>query len=98
MLNTSLSLPCGATLHNRLAKAALTERLSRADYLPNELHQKLYEIWPQQVSAFFCGFYARQLIRLAEGKPLRLDMNPLAAAAFMPLHEFEKAFGKRLKP
>ena len=48
MLNTSLPLPCGATLHNRLAKAALTERLSRADHLPNELHQKLYESWAQQ--------------------------------------------------
>ena len=41
------------------------------------------------------GFYAKQLIRLAEGKPLRLDMNPLAAAFFMPIHEMKKAIGKR---
>ena len=94
MLNTSLPLPCGVTLHNRLAKAALTERFSRADYLSNELHQKLYEIWPQQVSSFFCGFYARQLIRLAKGKAPQLDLNPLAAALFVPLHEMRKAVGK----
>jgi len=48
MLNTPLSLPCGATLCNRLAKAALTERLSRADCLPNELHRRLYQSWAQQ--------------------------------------------------
>lgn len=41
------------------------------------------------------GFYARQLIRLAQGKAPRLDMNPLAAAVFMPLHEMKKAIGKR---
>ncbi|MCB0593699.1 MAG: hypothetical protein H6557_06645 [Lewinellaceae bacterium] len=48
MLNTPLSLPCGATLCNRLAKSALTERLSRADYLPNELHRHLYQSWARQ--------------------------------------------------
>ena len=48
MLTTSLTLPCGATLRNRLAKAALTERLSRADYLPNELHRRLYQSWAEQ--------------------------------------------------
>ncbi|MCB9294491.1 MAG: NADH:flavin oxidoreductase/NADH oxidase family protein [Lewinellaceae bacterium] len=48
MLNTALALPCGATLQNRLAKSALTERLSGADYLPNELHRRLYRKWSEQ--------------------------------------------------
>lgn len=47
MLSTLLTLPCGAILPNRLAKAAMTERLSRADGLPNELHQHLYARWAQ---------------------------------------------------
>lgn len=48
MLNSPITLPCGATLSNRLAKSALTERLSRADYLPNELHRRLYQSWAEQ--------------------------------------------------
>ena len=47
MLNTPLKLPCGAILPNRLAKAAMTERLSRTDFLPNEQHHRLYARWAQ---------------------------------------------------
>ena len=38
LLARPLTLPCGTVVPNRLAKAAMTERLSRADLLPNELH------------------------------------------------------------
>lgn len=44
-LNSSFQLPCGATLNNRIAKAALTERIAKADRLPNERHFNLYEHW-----------------------------------------------------
>lgn len=47
MLNTPFQLPCGAVLQNRLAKAAMTERLCRADHLPNEAHLRLYDVWAE---------------------------------------------------
>ncbi len=45
MLNTSFVLPCGATLKNRLAKAAMTERLSNKDGKANQAIFNLYEQW-----------------------------------------------------
>ena len=45
MILNSLTLPCGAVIENRLAKAAMTERLAHADHNPNELHYHLYETW-----------------------------------------------------
>jgi 2,4-dienoyl-CoA reductase-like NADH-dependent reductase (Old Yellow Enzyme family) len=45
MLQSPLTLPCGATLPNRLVKAAMTERLSRRNALPNEAVYHLYEQW-----------------------------------------------------
>ncbi len=39
------TLPSGAVLSNRIAKAALTERLAKSNHLPNELHQRLYRHW-----------------------------------------------------
>jgi len=44
-LNTSFKLPCGVVLQNRIAKAALTERLAKADRLPNHRHFTLYDHW-----------------------------------------------------
>ncbi|GGY37226.1 NADH:flavin oxidoreductase/NADH oxidase family protein [Parvularcula lutaonensis] len=38
-------LPCGTTLKNRLAKAAMTEQLANSDLMPNERHFRLYERW-----------------------------------------------------
>ena len=45
MINTTFKLACGATLSNRIAKAALTERLAKKDHLPNNLHNRLYSYW-----------------------------------------------------
>lgn len=39
------TLPCGVTLKNRIAKAAMTEQLAEADGKPNARHIKLYERW-----------------------------------------------------
>lgn len=55
MLETSLTLPCGAVLKNRLAKAAMTERIARADHNPNELHVRLYESWADQAGLLISG-------------------------------------------
>lgn len=47
MLTESLTLPCGAVIQNRLAKAAMTERLAGADHNPNEHHYHLYALWSE---------------------------------------------------
>ena len=46
-INESFQLPCGATLQNRIAKAALTERLTDPSLLPNEKHCQLYKTWAE---------------------------------------------------
>ena len=52
MLNTPFQLPCGAVLQNRLAKAAMTERLCGPDHLPNELHSRVYDQWAETRTGF----------------------------------------------
>jgi 2,4-dienoyl-CoA reductase-like NADH-dependent reductase (Old Yellow Enzyme family) len=42
-----LTLPCGVTLFNRLAKAALTEGLSDGYNRATEAHQRLYRQWSE---------------------------------------------------
>ncbi len=42
------------------------------------------------------GFYARQLIRLAEGQEVNPGMNPIWAANFLIIHELKKALTRRL--
>ncbi len=46
-LQQSLSLPCGATLANRLAKAAMTEGLAPVDGVPGPELQQLYRLWSE---------------------------------------------------
>ncbi|GAB2495356.1 NADH:flavin oxidoreductase/NADH oxidase family protein [Algoriphagus taiwanensis] len=41
------------------------------------------------------GYYAKQLIRIAEGKGLKQNMGPIEAAFFIPLHEFKKGLEKK---
>lgn len=45
LIATPLSLPCGATLSNRLAKAAMTEGLADVDGDPTPELDRLYGIW-----------------------------------------------------
>jgi 2,4-dienoyl-CoA reductase-like NADH-dependent reductase (Old Yellow Enzyme family) len=46
-LSTPLTLPCGSTIPNRLAKGAMTEGLARAGGVPTpELH-RLYTLWSE---------------------------------------------------
>ena len=44
-LNQPLTLPCGATLPNRIAKAAMSEHLGSAKQLPTRGLARLYERW-----------------------------------------------------
>ena len=44
-LNAPLKLPCGAVLPNRLAKAAMTERLADPRNRPTAAHERLYRLW-----------------------------------------------------
>lgn len=44
-LGTPFTLPCGAVIKNRFAKAAMTEKLADADQLPNARHKKIYDTW-----------------------------------------------------
>ena len=45
LLAQKLTLPCGATVANRLSKAALTEGLATADGVPTAELNRLYGIW-----------------------------------------------------
>ena len=40
-----LALPCGASLRNRIAKAAMTEGLASPHLQPTERHERLYGTW-----------------------------------------------------
>ncbi|MBT3933198.1 MAG: NADH:flavin oxidoreductase/NADH oxidase family protein [Bacteroidetes bacterium] len=44
-INTSIKLPCGVTLNNRLVKSAMTERISNRKYESTEAHERLYRDW-----------------------------------------------------
>jgi 2,4-dienoyl-CoA reductase-like NADH-dependent reductase (Old Yellow Enzyme family) len=46
-LATPLTLPCGATLPNRLAKGAMTEGLATADGVPTPELERLYRLWSE---------------------------------------------------
>jgi 2,4-dienoyl-CoA reductase-like NADH-dependent reductase (Old Yellow Enzyme family) len=45
MLDTPLTLPCGAVLPNRIAKAAMTEGLATPDGVPTPELERLYGMW-----------------------------------------------------
>jgi 2,4-dienoyl-CoA reductase-like NADH-dependent reductase (Old Yellow Enzyme family) len=46
-IQTPFRLPCGAELSNRIAKAAMTERLATGNQFANSKHVKLYEHWSE---------------------------------------------------
>ena len=45
MLQEPFKLPCGASIPNRLAKAAMTERISNSSFDATKAHQHLYQQW-----------------------------------------------------
>ena len=54
-----LTLPCGAIIPNRLAKAAMTEGLATAQGVPTPALDRLYGLWSDGgylCGCFFCFF------------------------------------------
>jgi 2,4-dienoyl-CoA reductase-like NADH-dependent reductase (Old Yellow Enzyme family) len=47
LLSESLTLPCGAVLPNRIAKAAMTEGLADGMHRATEKHERLYRLWAE---------------------------------------------------
>jgi 2,4-dienoyl-CoA reductase-like NADH-dependent reductase (Old Yellow Enzyme family) len=47
LLSQPLRLPCGATLPNRIAKAAMTEGIADAQLRASERHVRLYRAWAE---------------------------------------------------
>jgi 2,4-dienoyl-CoA reductase-like NADH-dependent reductase (Old Yellow Enzyme family) len=48
ILSVPLTLPCGVTLPNRLAKAAMSELLADSRNRPTSAHQRLYSAWAKE--------------------------------------------------
>ena len=46
-LKDKVLLPCGKSIKNRICKAAMTERIARADNFANQKHLKLYRTWSE---------------------------------------------------
>ncbi|HMQ47963.1 MAG TPA: NADH:flavin oxidoreductase/NADH oxidase family protein [Saprospiraceae bacterium] len=42
------------------------------------------------------GYYARQIIRLGQGKPVHSNLHPLSSVFFLIAHEIRKALSKRI--
>ena len=40
-----LTLPCGATIPNRIAKSAMSENMAEENHAPGERYVRLYERW-----------------------------------------------------
>lgn len=47
LLNSEITLPCGAIISNRLVKAAMTERISNKQLESTEEHERLYGLWAE---------------------------------------------------
>ena len=45
LLTSSLTLPCGVTVPNRICKAAMTEGLATPEGLPSQELNRLYGLW-----------------------------------------------------
>lgn len=46
-MSQSLTLPCGSSLKNRIAKSAMSENMASVDHQANELFVKAYDRWAQ---------------------------------------------------
>ena len=87
-LAQALTLPCGATLSNRLCKSAMTEGLSDARLYANERHNNLYRQWSEGGAGLLITGNVMIDQRVME-RPGNVAIDP--APAFRPGHEgFER--------
>ena len=61
-LSEPLELPCGATLPNRLAKAAMTEGLATIHGVPTPELERLYRIWSEGGAGQRFGLRERNML------------------------------------
>ena len=45
LIQSSLKLPCGAEIKNRIGKSAMTERIADSNNFVNQKHLNLYQRW-----------------------------------------------------
>ncbi len=79
-LNQPFILPCGATIKNRLVKAAMTERLSNSSFEPTKLHLDLYKKWSATgAGLLITGNVMIDRKHLESGGNIVLDRDKIAA-------------------
>ena len=77
MLDQPFSLPCGVMLKNRIAKAAMTERLAGRTHQPNDRHRALYSHWSKGgTGLLISGNIMVQRRYLESGGNVVLDRDP----------------------
>ena len=62
LLQSKLELPCGATIKNRIAKSAMTERIADSGNVVSKKHLNLYSRWAESecgllISGNICLLY-----------------------------------------
>lgn len=75
--------------HFDLIRDFLTGKVTYLDNPPIRTGFKAFE------DSAEAGYYAKQLIRLANGEGLAKDLHPIGSSMFLIMHEFKKAIEKR---
>jgi 2,4-dienoyl-CoA reductase-like NADH-dependent reductase (Old Yellow Enzyme family) len=81
LLAQPLSLPCGATLRNRLAKAAMTEGLADASLRATPRHERLYGTWSRGGAGLLLTGNV-QVDRFDLERPANVSIDRTAPATF----------------
>lgn len=83
-----------------MARPFLTNLEEIPSFLQGQLPKLKNLVFRSRIKVFNssseAGFYARQLLRMASGKPVKHTGNALWSATFLILHEFRMAITKRL--
>lgn len=82
-----------------MARPFITHLEGMADFLEGKIPELKIPKIRTGLKAFEdtaeAGYFAKQLIRIAEGKGLNQNMGPIEAAFFIPIHEFRKVLEKK---
>ncbi len=98
-LSDPLQLPCGATLKNRIAKAAMTEGLSSGNNQGNERFVRLYQRWGEGGSGLLItGNFLVDRWHLERGGNLAIEgtQSNQALAALADIAKAAKAHGSQI--
>ncbi|MEM9820615.1 MAG: NADH:flavin oxidoreductase/NADH oxidase family protein [Bacteroidota bacterium] len=96
---------CNQVLENNeldligMARPFITNAADIPAFLDNKINKLENLVIRSGIKAFDTaaegGFYARQVIRLSEGKALNLQMRAMSSSVFLVYHEFKKAMLNR---